>query len=378
MDQSGKAQLNAQAAMNLEQLGLQYNPFLHLEASADPHLASYLIDHPGSALVWDEKPAILLAPPGGGKTAFRISAMRTSWIGYGNEHSFPIPFLLSKLYSPAQQQIQIAQSAARVLLIALAAQPELLTDVHATGQLTIARFLASALPRPINTYMRLFASNAPLSTITRHLDYRYHIPERPTAPDNRAIMGILRLETRRPLELADMFIVMQDILRDVLGFRSISLHIDGVDGDAAASVSTADMYNIISWSLEQASVWQQDSIILKAYLPDELTPYLSSSDLRQYQVLWNEELLAKVVRHRIYQASAGAFGSFDAIASRGLANIEHQLAEQVAPLPREMIFIAQLVLNMLIHHSNQQETRITRLMLDSALNIYQASRYTAV
>ncbi len=361
---------NAKTTRTIGQLGFQYNPFQHLEASTDPHLASYLIDHPGSALVWDDLPTILFAPPGGGKTAFQISAMRMSWVGYGNQHSFPIPLILSRIYKAQEQHVQIAQSAARVLLIALAAQPELLNEVAQMGQYTIARFLDATLPYSLNMYARMFATNPPLSTITRHLDYRYQLPTRTAAPDLSAIVRLLNTAIPKTYQADDLFSVTQHILLEIFGFRSITLHIDGVDGDAIASPSVQTMWNIIAYALENIDLWQQQSIILKAYVPEELRLYLDSSNIRSYQVIWNKALLADLISSRIYQASAGAFGSFDAIASRELSNIEDKLAETVVPLPREIIFLAQLVLGVLSDNDGTQGPRVTPSVLEEAIKIY--------
>src|SRR5262249_41391223 len=100
------------------ELGLRFDPFQHQEASADPHLGDYLVGLETFAVAWDEAPAFVFAPAGGGKTAMRIYATRACWSGIGGSHPFPIPYTLSnhpitsRPPSPAEHQHMIVRAGA--------------------------------------------------------------------------------------------------------------------------------------------------------------------------------------------------------------------------------------------------------------------------
>src|SRR5215510_6480057 len=79
----------------LRELGLRFDPFKYLEASADPRLGDYVIGQEAFAVAWDDAPALVFAPAGGGKTAMRLYATRACWVGLGGAHPFPIPYTLS-------------------------------------------------------------------------------------------------------------------------------------------------------------------------------------------------------------------------------------------------------------------------------------------
>ncbi|PMP75458.1 MAG: hypothetical protein C0183_19865, partial [Roseiflexus castenholzii] len=49
-------------------LGLRFDPYIHLEASSDPHLSEYTVNLDIFRTAWDAAPTIMFAPPGGGKT----------------------------------------------------------------------------------------------------------------------------------------------------------------------------------------------------------------------------------------------------------------------------------------------------------------------
>ena len=102
--------------------------------------------------------------------------------------------------------------------------------------------------------------------------------------------------------------------------------------------------------LELGIEWEAQHIFFKGFLPLDVQPFL---ELRFPQLLtrahltrleWTPELLAEVIRQRVYVASEGAFESLDALASPALRNIEDTLAEVVIPLPREILVLTQRVL----------------------------------
>jgi hypothetical protein len=358
------------AAM-LGRLRFQFDPFAHLEASADPRLTSYLVAHPDVGALENNQPAVIFAPPGGGKTALRMGAVNEIWTGYGTEHTFPIPFILSKRTPSAEQLIEISRAAARVLLIALAAQPELLASVSTSGKQQLVNVLAAALPQSLGHYARWLAQKPALSQIVRRLNFRYLLPARSSLPNLEIVVKLFSDTVPAPVAQGDLFRAVQYLLLDVLKFSSITLHLDGVDGDATATPDASAMWDIIEWAITQAVTWQQQQTILHAFLPEELAPYLRHASLRQIHIHWNAELLAAVLRRRIYQATGGEYGSFDAFAARGLRNIEMLLAAAVPLLPREIILLAHLVVQRYAYVARENDTLLTSSIIDDAITAYQ-------
>ena len=77
----------------LTDAGFRFNPFVYLDASVDPHLSAYLVEHQAFATLWGDWPALTFAPAGGGKTALRVQIMRSCWSGPDTDHPFPISYV---------------------------------------------------------------------------------------------------------------------------------------------------------------------------------------------------------------------------------------------------------------------------------------------
>jgi hypothetical protein len=86
----------------LDGLRFRFDPFQHLEASADPNLGDYIVGHETFAVAWDNAPALIFAPAGGGKTAMRVYTARACWVGLGGSHPFPIPYTLANQATAGQ------------------------------------------------------------------------------------------------------------------------------------------------------------------------------------------------------------------------------------------------------------------------------------
>jgi hypothetical protein len=75
-------------------IGLRFDPYVHLEASGDPHLPEYTVNLDIFRVALDAVPTIIVAPPGGGKTAMRVAVTRTCWFDIGGTYPFPLPYNL--------------------------------------------------------------------------------------------------------------------------------------------------------------------------------------------------------------------------------------------------------------------------------------------
>jgi hypothetical protein len=73
--------------------------------------------------------------------------------------------------------------------------------------------------------------------------------------------------------------------------------------------------------------------------------------LRAATLTWDDNLLAEVVRRRVFVASRGAFDSLDAVSAPDVRNVELTLARQLGEkekLPRRIIIKCRVLLKNLI------------------------------
>ena len=80
-------------------IGLRFDPYVHLEASSDPYLSEYTINLEIFRVALDNKPTIIVAPPGGGKTAMRVAVTRTCWFDIGGTSVSYTHLTLPTIYS---------------------------------------------------------------------------------------------------------------------------------------------------------------------------------------------------------------------------------------------------------------------------------------
>jgi hypothetical protein len=79
-----------------EELGLCFDPFALLDAGADPHLPQYLVGQGAMEQLWGDWPSFLFAPPGGGKTAFRVWLTRACRTRRDGRRILPVVLTLTQ------------------------------------------------------------------------------------------------------------------------------------------------------------------------------------------------------------------------------------------------------------------------------------------
>lgn len=376
--------LSPQPKLWLSQLGFRYDPFRYLEASNDPHLSSYLVGHQLFAVAWEEHPALIFAPAGGGKTAMRMYASSAYWLSQGRAQPFPIPYLATNGTSPSPEQHQrsIARAGSVALLIGLIHHPALLLERDQSDRRAIAALLDAALPAPLRHYLAMLRSEPDPTPIIMLLEKSYRLPTGPPA----LVLELCAALGDMPPGLApdpappDLMQSLFDILLEVLSFRSIILQIDGVDASADTGTNPAAMSGWLAWPLAQASLWAERRIILKCFLPSELATLLprafseSLAHMRQATMLWTPPLLAEVIRRRVYEASDGKIGSLDAISSPGLRDVDTLLARSAEPLPRETIVLVGRLLAEYAHRTGGSPGQIEPEDLEAAQAWYAMHR----
>ena len=339
-----------QAEPWLAGLGLRFNPFRHLEAANDPYLGSYLVSHQRFAVAWEEHPALIFAPAGGGKTALRMYAAHAYWLSQGRAQPFPIPYLATAgaAISPEAHQRGIVQAGAVALLIGLIHHPDLLLECDRADRRRVADLLDAVLPAPLSYYVAMLADLSDPTPVLLLLEKSYRLPSVSHLPLVRELCAVLQdagSGVPANADAADRLALLLEVLLEVLHFRAIILQLDGVDASADTGINPAFMADWLAWPLTQAPRWAEQGIILKGFLPSELAAHLTHNfpeplaHMQQATITWTPPLLVEVIRRRVYEASNGKIGSLDAISSPALRDVDTQLACGTPPLPRETILL---------------------------------------
>ncbi|MCX7840441.1 MAG: hypothetical protein N2559_13460 [Anaerolineae bacterium] len=342
----------------LEWLGLRFNPFQPLDASSDTRLGDYLVEHHVLAKIWGDWHSFVFAPAGGGKTALRVRTSQLCWIGQATNHPFPIsylpPFLVWLHAHPSREEhlVALCQAGAIRLLLALGYYPHWFLDLTSLDQRAIHQALVWNLPGNINFWLDQVQASQSITPLLDTFDPTFILPNPPNTSDLLELCRTLRViestaPPPTPLERWNQFV---DVILRALGFRSIYILIDGLDGIQDTARSPDIAAECLSTLLPLTEEWTSQRVFVKGYLPQETQPGLTKHfarlcDTAQIATIqWTPALLADVVRRRVYVASEGAFGSLDAVASPAVRDLETLLAKIVRPLPREMLVLTQRVL----------------------------------
>lgn len=368
----------------LEWLGLRFNPFQPLDASGDARLSDYLVEHHVLAKIWGDWHSFVFAPAGGGKTALRVRTSQLCWIGQAANHPFPISYLLPFLQwlhahpSRDEHLAALTQAGAIRLLLALGYYPHWFLDLTSSEQRTIHQTLVWNLPGNIRFWLEQVQTAQSIAPLVETFDPTFILPDSPNASTVLELCQILRTfectaPWPTPLERWNQFV---DVILTTLGFRSIYILIDGLDGIQETAQNPQIAVECLSTLLPLTEAWTRQRIFIKGYLPQETQPGLSArftSLLQAAQtatIEWTPALLADVVRRRVYVASEGTFGSLDAVASPAVRDLETMLAKVVRPLPREILVLTQRVLDEHIARGGAQGV-IQPADVDAAIAWYQ-------
>ena len=375
----------------LKALGFKFDPFYYLNAANDPQVGDYLVGHQAQSIAWDESASALFAPAGGGKTAMRIYVTRACWVGgRDTNHALPVPYLPVQLTrrgvppTPDEHLRGIAASIATTLLLVLAYLPEKYLALAPAHQTQLVQLWRGLLPRPLDFYLDVLRSDS-VQALNQILDRTYLIQQqiKPDAigPFCAAIAQAMTAGPSAPWKPGDAFQQALALVR-ALGFRSTFLLVDGIDGVPETIDNPAAAVAFVAWLFEQAAPWREAQLYVKAFLPTEtaplLEPALRRASIRHWQLVWTPDLLAEVIRRRIFAATEGDYGSLDAISSPALRDVETLLAKRVMPLPREMLVLTRYILLALCERAGTDGTgtvgRLEAGDLDAGLAAYQANR----
>ena len=343
-------------------IGLRFDPYVHLEASSDPHLPEYTVNLDIFRVALDDVPTIIVAPPGGGKTAMRVAVTQTCWFDIGGMYPFPLPYnlgmapLTGKPPTATQHLHLLLEAGTCALLTGLAFRPErLLRTSDATIRATAA-ILRAGLPGPLDYYLTILRETGTPARLTPLLERTYAL----TAPPPSDVVNLFCDALADPGvdamrgQAEDIFQAFVEMVTGALGFSHVLLLIDGID---AMYENQADVQNAAGWVFDlfdRAEAWTRSNTFIKLFLPDLMEPvvidYLHRHAIaaRVAHIVWNHDLLVNMLQKRISAASEERFESLDAISTPALTDVERRIVANLPPLPRVAL---QVTRQALLHYA---------------------------
>lgn len=338
----------------LHDIGLgDSNPFEQWDAGADPELHRYLVRRDVLDLLLSDSPVLVFAPPGGGKSAFRV---RLAWACRVDDQRriFAIPYIAppaSAMSLTAHLPVVLAR-AARELLLMLAYRPALYLDLDQAGRRAVRGVLDQNDPGLVARFRPQLERAGSLAPLVESFDRSAaHLDDLPEPEDVRALCSALRDTpvTYEEMPASQRFETLLEVLRHTLGYEGIYLLVDGVDAWHSTQSNPEQAARVVQPLLETMRAWAERGLFLKLFLPLELRTLLPSKltkDAQSVIIKWDLMSLAEVLHRRLSAASKGKFGSLDAIIPLSVPGAEERLlrATRTPPTPRELLVLVNLVI----------------------------------
>lgn len=342
----------------LTYFGFAFDPFEYLDSTNDSHLQEYLVIPKAAEVALSDQPVAIFAQPGGGKSALRIYT--ANFYNDSRGVKFPITYV-PETYSvePNFHFMGIKRSLARAVFMYLVSYPDLFF-VLSTKQRQAIKSVLIDLPFGLDFNLRVLAESHFVSDLEQALG-------------TSSLSGIPRLDRThqqlaRELERESfpaISLVLEECfksLNDAFGTKSIHILVDGLDG----FVETRLSHTWINWIeplLKVIDKWEKENIYLKLFLPIDISDVpvmVNLTDLRAVALAWDNNLLAEIIRRRVFVASRGNFDSLDAISTPDLRDIELTLVHQLGlkeKLPRQIILKNRRLLQSIINTNKELISR---------------------
>lgn len=354
--------------------GLSFNPFSPLQADQDKRLWMYWVGNPGIfELAWKPAPAILFAPPGGGKSALRTRLTQECWAAPPEYRPFPLVYLPQVFATEVSVHVQgIIAHGARELLLALARYPRRFLETAPRHQKAFAAFIRSALPE-VGFLLDQMVEEESLSPLNRPYDpgYDLEIP-REERGDWLAFILALRHWLTQQEDLSGRssptWQELLDWIEDFLHRPAVYILVDGLDAWPETAYGTDHLVASILPLLQQAPMWAEKRCYLKLFLPANIHSLLPPQTWKTGVITWTEPLLLEILRRRMLAASRGRLDALSALAEPALADLDERLVQSVPPLPRELLVAVNLVL---YEHARASKPRIESPTFTASLHRYQ-------
>lgn len=357
----------------LNSVGLKVNPFDVVDASIDPFIPFYLIDHDQYRSVNGNFTSYVFAPPGSGKSAFRVRLTRDCRIGKNGRKIFPVVYKLPPpgylTISPDTHYAEIARAAAYELMLFLVYHVSAVIN----DELLLAKFqqVFDSNLFSIN-YIQQMVDEGGVQPLLDSFDQTARLLPNPPEKKDIVLLAAKLKSIRHPvnpiqrLSYKQRFQQIISLVIDVLGYEAIYILIDGVDGYLETGGNADEAVEAISWLVTKNGEWQTKKIYMKYFLPVETHEVLLqkfpllTSEGKITIIEWTADTLSEVIRQRLQEASGGKYNSLRALSSLSMRGArlapEERLAQEVMklgnPTPRELI---KAVRELLFHHVQENE-----------------------
>lgn len=339
----------APAKSRLSAFGFAFDPFEHLDSTKDAHLQEYLVIPKAAEVALSDQPVAIFAQPGGGKSALRIYTANFYMDSRGVK--FPITYV-PETYSVESNFhfTGIKRSLARAVFMYLVSYPDLFFVLSTKNRQAIKSILID-LPFGLDFNLLALTESRFISDLEQALG-------------TSTLSGISRLDRAhqqlaRDLEkesFPTISLTLEECfesIKDAFGTKSIHILVDGLDGFA----ETRSLHTLITWIeplLNVLDEWDKKNVYLKLFLPIDIPdapPLANLNNQRTAALAWDNNLLAEIIRRRVFVASRGNFDTLDAISTPDLRNVELTLVQQLGEkekLPRQVILKNRRLLQSII------------------------------
>lgn len=379
--------------LDLSPFDFKYDPFSDLDAAKDPHLTEYLLIPKTALIAQKDMPAVIFAPPGGGKTALRLYTEqsqldlsgRTFTITYIPDPDQPIPEQ-ADLHAHLKP---IFHAAAKEILFRVIANADQYVTMSAGHQARLVEFLEAYFIFDLGYVISILQVVEPEEIPSTMADLLGRLPPRFRTQQAREYQELAKTlkAARGSARSTDVFSKSQftfidlcKLIMSAFQAREIFILLDGLDG---STESKTNLIRAARWVLPlfaAARGWEEHRIFIKGFLTTEIAPALIDQfnqweiDLPTSTIHWDDTLLAEVVRLRVSAASESRFSSLDGISSLDLRETEQVIARQLPQshkLPREIILIIEQTLRFSLERRQEgQLAQIQRQDILAALDWY--------
>jgi len=341
----------------LRDMGLQFNPFAHLESASDPHLLRYTVVHEGLARVWESGNALIFAPVGGGKTALRLYA---TWNSLRSLYTFfAIPYVLPSHWDslpPADFALhgkELLVATANAVLTMLLTFPQRFLQLPTSVQNELRALLWSMQPE-LEWILDQWQEESWEDSLATLLSPALRGGFLPPSQD-RLDTVISYLQNKKSTNKnKNPFLILKEIftiLHQHLEYQSIHFLVDGVDAFFETNHNIEDGTGA-QWLEEWLTGFSktfQSPIFTKIFVPEMFRPNFHAQELGylwpEAHLEWTQGMLVEMLRRRLYVASQGRFDSLEPLTAMDVHNLDWQLVQMASPpTPREVLWLANRLL----------------------------------
>lgn len=346
-------ELNIRLAAWRAEVGLHFNPFASttLNAGDDTRLSMYLIGHDDFSATWGDWISTILAPTGGGKSAFRVRLAYACRVGEDGRRVFPLVYALPRAATTLDAHLEaLVRAAAYELLLEIVYRPWRFETLGAEARRSVRRALDHNAPGWERFLPQLERGGGPTPLAETFDRSAVRLPNPPDPAQVRALCATLRQipSDPRPPSVEERWRQLVELLLNMLQMEAIYVLVDGAD---AYPETARDPRSALDWLaplLDQAGTWAKSHVFLKLFLPIELHNALQQTfnnlltlPARFAKIEWTPERLAEVLSARLRSASDGEFDSLDALCTPALRGLNRELAGMAHPtIPREVLVLA--------------------------------------